>query len=135
MLKWRIYNARRGVVAGGHMTDVQPMIMYANVFSRVTERIALMMAVLNGMSFKTSDILNAYIKAPHREKVYTILGPEFVTDEGKMVIIVRELYRLNSSGAYFQNHLVKSMQLMGYKPCLTDPDLWTRQMNRSNDDF
>ena len=97
------------MVAGGHMTDFQPMIMYANVFSRVTERIALMMAVLNGMSFKTSDILNAYIKAPHREKVYTILGPEFGLDEGNMSIIVRSFYGLKISGASFQNHLAECM--------------------------
>ena len=40
------------------------------------------------MSVKTSEIMNAYIKASCGEKVYTILVPEFGTDEGKMVIIV-----------------------------------------------
>ena len=45
------------------------------------------MAELNNMSVKTSGIMNNYIKALCREKVYNILGPEFVLDEGKMVII------------------------------------------------
>ena len=45
------------------------------------------MVVLNGMSVKTDGIMNAYIKAPWGENVYTILGTEFEPDEWKMAII------------------------------------------------
>ena len=76
------------MVAGGHMTDVPPTITYASVVSRETVRIALTMAALHDLNVKTADIMNAYIKAPCAEKVYTKLGSEFGPDEGKVAIIV-----------------------------------------------
>ena len=79
------------IFAGGHMTDVPPTITCASVVSRETVRIALTMAELNDMIVKTSDIMNAYIKVPCRERMYTILGPEFGPDEGKMAIVVESL--------------------------------------------
>ena len=72
------------MVAGGHMTDVPPTITYASVVSRETVRIALTMAALHDLNVKTADIMNAYIKAPCAEKVYTKLGSDFGPDEGKM---------------------------------------------------
>ena len=57
------------------------------------------------MNVNTDDIMNAYIKTPCGEKLYTILGPELVPDEGKMTIIFRSLYWLNSVGASFRNYL------------------------------
>ena len=115
----------------GHMTDVPHKITYASVVSRETRRIALTMASLNDMSVRTSDIMNNYIKVTCGENVYTILGPDFIMDEGNMEIIVKALYGLKSAGAYFQNHLAKCMQFMVYKPCLSDPGLWMSLMKRS----
>ena len=94
-----------------------------------------MMVVLNNMSVKTSDIMIAYNKYPCGEKLYTILGPEFGQDEGKMMIIVGALYGVNIAGESFQNHLAECMQFMRYKPCLSDPDLWMTLMKRSSNDF
>ena len=37
---------------------------------------------------KTADIEKAYITAPNTEKIYTVLGPEFGADEGKVAFIV-----------------------------------------------
>ena len=75
------------MVAGGHMTDVPLTIMYASFLSCETGIIDQTMVVLNGMSVKTDGIMNAYIKAPWGENVYTILGTEFEPDEWKMAII------------------------------------------------
>ena len=86
------------MVSGGHMTDVPPTITYTTVLSCEIMRISLTMTVLNDMSVKTADIINAYIKAPCGENVYTIFGIEFVPDEGKMPIAFRDLYGLNSAG-------------------------------------
>ena len=69
------------MVAGGHMTDTPMTITYASVVSRETVRIALIMGALHDMSVKNADIMNDYIKAPCREKFYTILGPEFGPDK------------------------------------------------------
>ena len=57
--KWRISNVRPGFVAYGHMTKAPATITYANVVSRRTVKMALMMAALNNLEVKLGDILNA----------------------------------------------------------------------------
>jgi hypothetical protein len=115
-------NAR--LVAGGHKTEAPATITYASVVSRETVRIALMLAALNDLQVKAGDVLNAYITTPVKEKVWTILGPEFGNDSGKSAIIVRALYGLTSAGASFRAHLASFMRQMGYTSCKADPNLW-----------
>jgi len=115
------------MVAGGHVTDVPENITYASVVSRETIRIALLLAALNGLEVKTADVLNAYIPAPNREKVWCVLGPEFGPDWGKKAIIDRALYGLKSAGAAFRAHLADCMRKLGFNPCLADPDLWLKK--------
>ncbi len=76
------------------------------------------------MQVKAGDILSAYITAPVKEKVWTILGPEFGNNSGKSAIIVHALYGLKSAGASFQTHRASFMHQMGYTSCKADPDLW-----------
>ena len=59
---------------------------------------------LNDLRVKVGDVLNAYITAPVKEKVWTILGPEFGHDTGRSAIIVHALYGLKSAGAAFRVH-------------------------------
>jgi hypothetical protein len=94
------------------------------VVSHETVRIALMLAALNDLKVKAGDVLNAYITAPVKEKVWTILAPEFGNNAGKGAIIVRALYGLKSAGAAFCAHLASFMRQMGYTSCKADPDLW-----------
>jgi hypothetical protein len=61
------------------------------VVSCETVRIALMLAALNDLQVKAGDVLNTYITAPLKEKVWTIIGPEFGNNSGKSDIIVRKL--------------------------------------------
>jgi hypothetical protein len=58
-----------------------------------------MLAALNNLQVKAGDVLNAYITAPVKEKVWNILGPKFGNDSAKCAIIVRALYGLKSAGA------------------------------------
>ena len=55
--------------------------------------------------------------------MYTILGPEFGTDEGKLAVIFQALYRFKSGGASLRNHLDDCMKHIGYKPSIADPDM------------
>ena len=87
------------MISGGHMTNTPPTITYARAASCETVRITLTVAELHDMSVKNSDIMNYYIKAPCKEKVYNILGQEFGSDKEKLAVIVRELYGLKSSSA------------------------------------
>ncbi len=74
-------------MAGGHLTEAPVTITYAGVVSRETVRLALTFASLNDLKVKVGNVLNAYITAPVKEKVWTILGPEFGLDSGKNAVI------------------------------------------------
>jgi hypothetical protein len=79
------------------------------------------------MSILGADIANAYLNAPTTEKQWTILGAKRGTDAGKKAIIVSALYYgLKLSGAAYWNHLASYLQLLGFKSCLTDPDVLYR---------
>ncbi len=92
-----------------------------------------MLAALNDLQVKAGEILNTYINTPVKEKVWTILGPEFGNDAGNGAIIVRPLYGLKSAGAAFHAHLASFMRQMGYTSCTADPDLWYKAKTQPDD--
>ncbi len=120
-------------MAGGHRTKAPATITYASVVSRETVRLDLTIASLNDLKVKVGDVLDAYITTPVKEKVWTVLGPEFGHDAGRSAIIVRALYGLKSAGAAFQAHLASFMCHMGYTSCKADPDLWLKAVTRPED--
>ena len=100
------------------MTETPKCMTYSSVVGQETVRIALVIAALNDLQVKAGGVMNAYVKAPCREKIWTVLGKEFGTDQGKTAIIVRALYGLKSSGAAFHAHLAECMRSMGYTACI-----------------
>ena len=108
------------------MTDTPKCMTYSSVVARDTVRLALTIAALNDLQVKAGDVMNAYVTAPVKEKIWTVLGAEWGADAGKKAIIVRALYGLKSSGAAFRAHLADCMRVLGYEPCLADPDLWSK---------
>ena len=113
-------------VAGGHMTEAPSSITYSSVVSRDSIRILLVIAALNGLEVSSCDIQNAYINAKPREKVYFRAGKEFGSKCGRLVIIVRALYGLKSSGAAFRARLSQELREMGYTASLADPDVYMK---------
>jgi hypothetical protein len=112
-------------VAGGHMTNPPSSLTYSSLVLRDSICFAFVFAALNDINLLATDIGNAYLNAPAREKVYTTAGPEFGPElEGKSVLIVRALYGLKSSGAALRAHLANTLQQLGYTSCLADPDVW-----------
>ena len=134
-VKMEDFRRKARLVAGGHTTEAPPTLTYASVVSRETVRIALTMAALHGLPIMAADVMNAYVTAPNKEKIWTTLGPEFGSDCGKKAIIVRALYGLKSAGAAFRSHLGECMRNLGYKPCLADPDLWMKPEYDPSDSF
>jgi hypothetical protein len=132
-VKMEEFKRKARLVAGGHKTNAPATITYASVVSREMVRIALMLAALNDLQVKIGDVLNAYITALCKEKVWTTLGPKFGPQAGKSAIIVRTLYGLKSAGAAFRAHLASFMRQMGYTSCKADPDLWYKAKTRLQD--
>lgn len=119
-------------VAGGHVTDPPASITYSSVVTRESVRIALLVAALNDLEVLSADIQNAYLHAKCREKIWCIAGPEFGSDEGRIMIIVRALYGLKSSGAAFRSLLANRLHEIGYIPTKGDPDVWIRPAVKSD---
>ena len=134
-VKMENFRRKARYVADGHKTEAPAVMTYASVVSRETVRIALTIAALNDLEVKGADIENAYITAPNRERVWTLLGPEWGPDAGKKAIVVRAQYGLKSAGASFRNHLADCMTFLGYKSCRADPDLWLKPETRPGDGF
>jgi hypothetical protein len=88
------FTRKARLVAGGHTTETPASITYASVVSRDSVRIALLMAALNNLDILAADIGNAYLNADCREKIWTVAGPEFGSDEGAVMLIVKALYGL-----------------------------------------
>ena len=65
------------------MTHAPVTIISSSVVTRETMHIALTMAALHDLEVKASDLLNVYVLAPNREKIWTVLSPKFGDDAGK----------------------------------------------------
>jgi len=86
-------------VAGGHTTEAPASTTYSSVVSCESVRIAFLVAALNDLDIFAADVGNAYLNAPCHEKIWTQAGKEFGSDEGCVMLIVRALYGLKTSGA------------------------------------
>ena len=84
-------------------------------------------AALNDLKILACDIQNAYLTAQCREKIWTIAGPEFGSDAGKLMIVVRAFYGLKSSSAAFRALLAKTLYDIGYTPSKADVGVWLRK--------
>ncbi len=91
--------------------------------SRDSVRIELTIAALNDLDVLGCDIQNAYISAPCRENIYIVAVPAFGSDAGKLMIVVRALYGLKSSGALFRSMLANTLWDLSFRPTYADPDV------------
>ena len=92
-------------MAVGNLADPTLYRTYVSVFSRDSVRLAIIIAALNIIYILAGDTQNAYLNAPTKEKVFFNAGDEWKYDQGKVIIIVRSLYGLNSSALIWSNHL------------------------------
>ena len=53
-------------------------------------------------------------------------------DEGKVFIVVRDLYGLKSSGAAFRGFLAERLDDMGFKSSIAYPNVWMREATKSD---
>ena len=121
------FTRKARLVADGHTTDVPSSITYSSVVSRESVRLALMIASLNDLKIAACDIGNAYLNAECREKLWTIAGSEFGSEKGSVMLIVKALYGLKSSGAAWRAKLADTMRSMDYTPTQADPDVWIKR--------
>jgi hypothetical protein len=114
-------------VADGNLTDLPLDDVYSGVVSIRGIRLVIFLAELNGLHMLATDVGNAYLEAFTKEKVYFIAGPEFGPLEGHIMIIVKALYGLRTSGARWHDRFADVLRDMGFVPSKAEPDIWMRR--------
>ena len=112
--------------SGGHTTDPPSSITYSSVVSRDNIRIAFTLASLNNAYIRAADIGNAYLNAKCQKKIWTVVGTDFGSEKGKVMLLVRALFGLNSSGAAWRQMLAQTLRDIGYVSSKADPDVWLK---------
>ena len=74
----------------------------------------------------STDIQGAYLYAKPRENAYFIAGDEIGPNKGCVIVIIRALYGMKSSGAAFRSKLCEDLRELGYTNLYGDPDVWMR---------
>ena len=69
---------------------------------------------MNELDVQAADISNAYLNAPCRELIWIVAGPEFGSDEGCFMKVIRAWYGLKISGASWHAMLSQTMMDMKY---------------------
>ena len=121
------FTRKARLVTGGHKTLAPALITYLSVVSRESVRLAFTIAGLNDLDVYAADISNAYLYAPCRKEIWTVVEPEFGSDAGCVVLVVRALYRLKSFGVSCWKAIpAQSFTDIGYTITRADPDVWIR---------
>ena len=103
-IKKKDFNRKVHLVVRDHSTHTPEIITYSNVVTREMVCIALTMTALYSLKAKAANVLNAYVMAPNREKIWTVLCPEFGDNVCKSAFIGRALYGQKSAVAVFRAH-------------------------------
>ena len=82
---------------------------------------------LNNLDIWRADIGNAYLEAFTDEKLYILAGPEFQELEGYILIFLRALYGLKSSGKTWGEVIHGILRDVKFLPSKADPCIWLRK--------
>ena len=100
--------------------------VHSGVASLRSLQIVHFLAELNGLELIGGDAGDAHLEAHTQEKVCFRAGPEFGPLEGHLLIIVRALCGLRTSGARFHAKFADTLRELGFTPSYADPDVWLR---------
>jgi hypothetical protein len=79
-------------------------------------------------ALKDIDVLachtqNAYINTEMIEKVWFCGGDKMSTDKGKIIVIIRVVYGLKSSGARWREHMAQTLCNIRFQSCKAERHL------------
>ena len=103
------YRRKSRLVPGSHQIEVPTSIKYSSVVYLDLVSICLLISALNDLKVLTFNIQNEYLTASFQEKVCTRLGSKFGSYTGKIMIITRALYGLESERAILSAFLSEHM--------------------------
>ena len=115
------------LVAGGHLTPEPIENIYSGVVSLRNLRLMIFLGILNHLELWGADIGNTYLEAFTDEKLYIVAGPESEELEGYILIFLKALYGLKSSGKRWGEVIHGILRDMKVLPSKADPCIWLRK--------
>ena len=115
------------LVEDGHLIPEPIENIYSGVVSLRKLRLVIFLGKLNHLDLWGADIGNAYLQAFTDEKLYIVAGPEFQELEGYILIFLKALYGLKSSGKRWAEVIHGILRDMKVLPSKADPCIWLRK--------
>ena len=103
-------------VAICHQTPDSIETIYSGVVSLRNLRLVIFLGKLNNLDIWGADIGNAYLETFTDKKLYIVAGPEFLEVDGYILIFVKALYGLKSSGRRWAEVIHSILKDMKFTP-------------------
>jgi hypothetical protein len=100
--------------------------IYSGVVTLGSLRLCMFLGEVNGLDVDAADVGNAYLMAYTKEKLSIIAGPEFGDLQGWLLIIVKALHKLCTTGARWHEFFADTLMDMGFYPCKAHTDVWMK---------
>ena len=112
------------LVAGGHLIDPLNHEVYSPTVKDISVRLLQVIAHKEKYNILCGNVGNAFPTKYTNERVYAIAGKESGSRAGQVVIIVKALYGLATSGQRWHGMFADLLRVLNFVPTRYGSDVW-----------